>query len=238
MSGTRDNVLEELQERLGYRFTDVNLLREAITHKSFAHEAMGELCPYNERLEFLGDAVIGLAITDLLMDSDDSLSEGELSKLKAALVSGRTLSRLSRMVGLGDFVLLGKGEELGQGRHKDSILAGAYEAVIGAVYRDGGYSCAFGLVERHFAQVLRDSRSRPLDRDFKGELQVRVQRLFKQVPEYVLVRESGPPHRRVFDVELRIGERVWGTGRGQSKKEAEQKAAEEALSRVEAADSA
>jgi ribonuclease-3 len=153
--------------------------------------------------------------------------------MRAAIVSRRSLSCLAQRLGLGEFLLLGKGEDLGRGRQKTSILAGAYEAVIGAVYRDGGYGEALSLLRKHFANVLEDSRAKGADHDFKSRLQVLTQSLFKTVPEYVLVNESGPAHSRVFEVELKIGTKLRARGRARTKKEAEQRAAQEVLEHLQ-----
>jgi len=218
MSTARD----ALEAALGHHFGRPEHLGVALTHRSFGE---GE---NNEKLEFLGDAVLALAVADLLMVRNPGAREGELSKMRASLVNAEVLARKAREVGLGQWLRLGKGEEKSGGRDKPSILAAAYEAVLGAVYLDGGYERARAVVEAHFAaDVFERATAGP--RDYKTELQELAQRLFRATPTYTLVEESGPDHEKQFVSEIAIaGERL-GRGVGRSKKTAEQAAAMEAL---------
>jgi ribonuclease-3 len=217
-----------LAERLGHVFRDFALLALALVHRS----ARGRAGQNNEKLEFLGDAVLDLAISDLLMERFPNADEGELSKRRAALVNAGVLAAKAFAVDVGADLRLGKGEEKSGGRSKPSILAAAYEAIIGAVYLDGGFAAARDLVARHFAAELSPgTRDSPIDH--KSRLQEVTQRLFHATPAYGLVAASGPDHARAFVVELRVGGKLYGRGEGRSKKEAEQRAALAALAELE-----
>lgn len=215
-----------LEETIGYRFRRPELLEEALTHKSRAFEGGEER--HNERLEFLGDSVLSAAVAHHLFESLPGENEGRLSKMKASLVSRGTLARWGMEIGLGDHVRLGSGEEATGGRSRPSILANALEAVIGAVYLDGGYEAARGFVDRCFLS----RRPKFVETDFKSRLQEVVQKKYKVPPSYKLVRTAGPDHEKVFSVKVQIGAKTLGTGEGRTKKEAEQAAAEDALRRL------
>ncbi|MBW1723192.1 MAG: ribonuclease III [Deltaproteobacteria bacterium] len=219
----------DLMDRLGYRFKNPNLLAEAFRHSSFVNEIGEEDVRDNERLEFLGDAVLDLAISDILMELFDSAREGDLSKYRASVVNEKTLSLVAKELGLGDFLLLGKGEELTGGRRKPSILADTVEALLGAVYLDGGFEASKEIIRRFFTPHLEKIVSREGLNDFKSLLQEYTQAAFKTRPQYVLVKESGPAHRKVFRVALRLQGKTMAEAEGRSKKEAEQKAAKEAF---------
>jgi ribonuclease-3 len=212
-----------LEASLGHRFARPAQLTVAVTHRSFSTDL-----PNNEKLEFLGDAVLALAMSDLLMTRFPDAREGELSKLRAALVNAGVLAEKARGLDLGSFLRVGRGEEKSGGRAKESILAAAYEAVLGAVYLDGGYEVARALVERQFTDDVEEQR-RSGPRDYKTELQELTQRLYREAPVYVLVAETGPDHEKRFVSELSVGGRPLGRGVGRSKKAAEQAAAREAL---------
>lgn len=218
----------ELAHRFGYSFRDPGILELALIHKSYGNEQRGEL-PLkerdNERFEFLGDAVLDLIISQLLLDHFPDAPEGELSKLRAGLVNERVLARLARDLGLGDFVWLGKGEEQTGGRDKDSILASTLEAVVAAVYADGGYAEAEKWVRTHFLDRIRSSREEDSLQDYKTRLQEVVQARFRVAPRYEVVDASGPDHAKTFEVRLSINGKVAATATGKSKKEAEQGAA-------------
>jgi ribonuclease-3 len=220
---------ETLEAGLGYRFQRSDHLRVALTHRSVSPDD-----PNNETLEFLGDAVLALAMADLLMERFPAAREGELSKLRAGLVNAGILADKARTLELGRWLRLGKGEEKSGGRDKASILAAAYEAVLGAVYADGGYEAARCVVERHFAGDLVSETIAGL-RDYKTRLQELTQRLFRATPVYMLVEESGPDHAKRFVSELSIAGRRYGRGVGHSKKAAEQAAAMTALGELERA---
>jgi ribonuclease-3 len=214
---------EALEAGLGHRFQRPEHLNVAVTHRSFSPEV-----PNNETLEFLGDAVLALAMADLLMQRFPSAREGDLSKLRAGYVNAETLAQKARALDLGRWLRLGKGEEKSGGRDKESILAAVYEAVLGAVYLDAGYEAARRLVEAHFAGDLTSEAAAGL-RDYKTRLQELTQRLFRATPVYQLVEETGPDHAKRFVSELSISGRAYGRGVGHSKKTAEQAAAMEAL---------
>jgi ribonuclease-3 len=219
MSELRD----ALELGLGYRFQQPDHLHLAVTHRSFSPDA-----PNNETLEFLGDAVLALAMADLLMRRFPGAREGDLSKLRAGLVNAETLAQKARALDLGRWLRLGKGEEKSGGRDKESILAAVYEAVLGAVYLDAGFEPARRLVEAHFAPDLTTEAAAGL-RDYKTRLQELTQRLFRATPVYQLVEESGPDHAKRFVSQLTIAGQPYGRGVGHSKKTAEQAAAMEAL---------
>ena len=216
----------KLEERVGYTFRDPRLLDLALTHRSWRS------AQNNEKLEFLGDAVLDLAMSDLLMSRHPHANEGELSKRRASLVNARVLATKAIELDLGSELRLGKGEEKSGGRKKPSILAAVYEAILGAVYLDGGYSTVRELVARHFREDLQlPAGESPIDH--KSRLQEITQRLLHETPTYSLVESSGPDHDRAFVVEIRVGDRLCGRGEGKSKKDAEQQAALAALAAIE-----
>jgi ribonuclease III len=223
-------LLEALESSLHYRFKDPEILRLALSHKSHANEGRKRgvskeefVRLHNERLEFLGDAVLGLVISDFLSEKFPQADEGKLSKMRSALVKEDTLAQLARGIRLGEFLLLGKGEEGTQGRDKDSILASTYEAVLGAIYLDGGLPAAFATVRQHF-QPLLDESLLSLQQDTKTLLQELCQARFRRSPEYRVVSEEGPDHEKLFEVAAAMGE-LKRYGKGRNKKEAEQAAA-------------
>lgn len=218
-----------VEARLGYRFRQPLLLRRSLTHRSFAGSDPGA---NNEQLEFLGDAVLSVAMSDLLMRRFPERREGDLSKVRASLVNEGVLARKAGELGLGAHLLLGRGEERTGGREKPSILAGAYEAVLGAVYLDGGFGAAREMVARHFSVAVDDHATVGLQ-DYKTRLQELTQSSFKEVPTYSLVRESGPDHDKRFVSQISIAGKVYGRGVGRSKKIAEQQAAMKALERLQ-----
>jgi ribonuclease-3 len=226
--------IERLAERLGYRFRSSGLLEQALTHTSYLNEAADSSRGDNERLEFLGDAVLDLVISESFLSRFPEAPEGELSKLKARTVSEAALSRVARRLGLGHALVLGRGEELTGGRDKPSLLADALEAVIAAVYLDGGLDAARQVVLTTFADVS-DHLTGPETSDYKTELQEICQREFSALPVYRVLSETGPDHHKRFDVELSIRGQVYGAGSGRSKKEAEQQAARHALEKLKQA---
>lgn len=219
--------LERFQEALGYRFRDPLLLRRCLTHVS-----CGGADAHNETLEFLGDAVLGLAVSDLLMRRFPQGNEGDLSRMRASLVNRRRLAEKARRLRVGAVLRLGKGEERSGGRRKDSILAASFEAVLGGIYREGGYEVVRRVVESCFAADL-DHTGLGLD-DYKTRLQEVSQRLYRVLPAYRLVRQTGPSHDKCFETEIRVGSRLVGQGAGRSKKQSEQEAARQALDSLEA----
>lgn len=214
---------EALETALGHRFVRAEQLTVALTHRSFGADE-----PNNEKLEFLGDAVLALAMSDLLMTRFPDAREGDLSKIRASLVNAEVLARKARQLELGRWLRLGRGEEKSRGREKLSILAAGYEALLGAVYLDAGYEAARTVVAAHFADDVGEHLRVGL-RDYKTELQEVTQRRFRATPVYTLIEESGPDHDKQFVSEIVIDGRRCGRGVGRSKKIAEQAAAMEAL---------
>ncbi|MGN0141501.1 MAG: ribonuclease III [Roseburia sp.] len=216
----------ELQERIGYTFKQEGLLRQALTHSSYANEKHLKKHSDNERLEFLGDAVLEVTSSDFLYRNYPNLPEGDLTKLRASLVCEPTLALCTKEISLGKYLLLGKGEDQSGGRERASILSDALEAVIGAIYLDGGIEEARTFVHTF---ILTDIEHKKLFYDSKTILQEVVQGKYEEKLNYVLLSESGPDHDKSFRVEARIGERVVGEGCGHTKKAAEQEAAYHAL---------
>ena len=217
-------LLLHLQEELGYSFSDSSLLLRCLTHVSYERR---DGTDHNETLEFLGDAVLNLAVSDLLMRRFPDKKEGDLSRMRASLVNAVILAEKATSLELGKLILLGKGEERSGGRVKGSILAAAFEAVLGGIYWDGGYEAAHRVVERHFSSEI---KQRKLGlRDNKTRLQEISQMLLHAPPTYTLVAESGPSHEKRFVTEIAIGGKVLGRGEGKSKKQSEQQAAKKAL---------
>lgn len=224
-----DQEFENLYEALGYRFKDVYLLVQAFRHASYVNEHAGENLEDNERLEFLGDAVLDLAVSHLLMERYPKANEGDLSKFRAMVVDEAGLHEVASRLGLGEFLLLGKGEDQSRGRQKPSILADTTEALIGAIYLDGGFEVVRTIVENQFDALLNKVDTEDLVQDFKSLLQEFTQQVFKSLPKYRLVEETGPAHDKLFRISLAVNGIVLGEGEGKSKKEAEQLAAREAL---------
>ena len=225
-----------LEERVGYRFRDAGLLEHALTHTSRANEDASGGVIDNESLEFLGDAVLGFAIADLLFRRHPERNEGWKSKMKAALVSTSSLARLAEGLNLGEHLLLGRGEEKTGGRRKQALLADGYEALIAAIYLDGGVDEAAAFIRRQFGPLIPhifDARaSGPSFRDYKSALQERVQSDGDPPPDYVVVGETGPDHHKLFRVEVRVAGKSMAEASGRSKKEAEQEAARLALDKL------
>jgi ribonuclease-3 len=213
-----------LQKELGYSFKDPALLLRSLTHVSYDRQKSEG---HNEVLEFLGDAVLDLAVSDLLIRRNPDKPEGALSKMRAALVNSVVLAEKANRVGLAPLLRIGKGEELSGGRAKPSILAGAFEALLGGIYRDGGYEAARRVIERHFGADI--GAEKLGQQDYKTRLQEISQMLFHAPPLYRVVSESGPDHEKYFITEITVGGKVLGTGEGRSKKQAEQQAARKAL---------
>jgi ribonuclease-3 len=220
--------LTALEKAICYTFRDRGWLEQALSHSSFVNEQAATDIRSNERLEFLGDAVLNLAAGHLLLVKYPAVKEGDLSRLRAHLVNEIQVARLARAIDLGRYLRLGKGEALSGGREKRSILADAYEALIGAVYLDGGFESAFRLVEAHLEPVLIAGDGETIGHDYKSRLQETAQALVGMTPDYLLLDESGPDHDKTFWVEVRVG-KVCEQGRGKSKKMAEQDAARKAL---------
>jgi ribonuclease-3 len=223
-----------LEERLGHTFADPSLCEGALTHKSWVNEAQpGSGRHDNERLEFLGDAVLALVVSDLLMKTFPDRAEGELSKTRAVIVSESGLSKTAEAMELGQWIFLGRGEDQAGGRHKPSILSNALEALFGAVYLDAGLGVAASVAERLFGHALPEAEQHAR-LDHKSRLQERSQALLQVTPVYSVIRQEGPDHDKRFEVAISLGGREYGRAVGRSKKEAEQSAAAQALGLLEA----
>jgi ribonuclease-3 len=221
--------LNDFEGRLGYTFTQRELLVRALTHKSYSHEAKQDDVHHNETFEFLGDSVLGFVVGDILFHRYPTLDEGALSKMKAYLVSATSLAAKARSYGMGDAILLGIGEEKSGGRKKDSLLANLFEALIAAIYLDGGIDPARRLIEQSFVDDLEAIKADDLlFHDYKTALQELAQGKGLPLPDYNVIAEEGPDHEKRFIVEVKVG-RLTARGEGTSKKEAQQQAARHAL---------
>ena len=218
--------LEELENKLGYHFHDRRLVEHALCHSSYANERHWDRLQNNERLEFLGDAVLELATSEFLYQNYPTMPEGEATRTRASIVCEQTLALCARDLGLGEWLRLGKGEELTGGRDRDSITSDAMEALLGAIYLDGGFANAKEFVH-HF--ILKDIEHKKLFYDSKTILQEQIQSETEEPIHYELVKEEGPDHNKRFTVNVVLGEKVLGSGSGRTKKAAEQEAAYRAL---------
>ena len=229
-----------LEARIGYEFRDLGLLEHALTHRSRAHEDASGGVVDNESLEFLGDAVLGFVVADMLFQRFPTHSEGYKSKIKASIVSTVSLARLAVSIDLGRYLMLGRGEEKTGGRGKNAILADSFEALIAAIYLDGGVDAARRFIVSCFGPLIDSGGDRVAEAsftdDWKSELQEWLQATGRGLPEYQVAAIEGPDHRRRFDVEVRVGGAPVGQAQGRSKKEAEQQAAKAALARLKVTD--
>jgi len=228
--------IEQLQERLGYRFGDRAILLQSLTHTSYGHEFQAEKSVAmrdNERLEFLGDAILDVIVSDILLEAFPNANEGYLSKMRAAVVNEKTLAEVSRSIGLQDCVRLGKGESQTGGNQKPSILSCAFEALIAAIYLDGGFNAVYPVVRHLFAPMFVEERELMAFYDHKTQLQEMVQARWKVTPTYHLLQTQGPDHAKTFQVEVRMNGKQLAVAQGSSKKEAEQNAARTAIQTVE-----
>ena len=221
--------MDELEKKLGYRFRDRRLLEHAMTHSSYANEHRGAGLTSNERLEFLGDSVLGMVVADYLFHEHPDMPEGELTRTRAALVCEGSLHEAAKGLELGRCLRLGRGEDAGGGRKRPSILADATEAMLAAVYLDGGMGAVRPIIR---ALILDKEQEKAADRDYKTALQELVQRTPGAAVSYKLARESGPDHCRSFEMEASVDGKVIGTGAGRTTKEAEQMAAKVALEKL------
>lgn len=226
MPNEQQDRLAQLEEAIGYRFRDRSYLQEALTHRTFVNEAGGG--KDNQRLEFFGDAVLDFLLSDMLLVQFPASREGELTRMRAALVDETSLATIAASLDLGSCLRLGRGEEKGGGRQKRSLLADAYEALLAALYLDGGIDPVRRVVKEHFTPLL-SSGEVLSGRDFKTELQERARLVRGDLPRYQIKEISGPDHDRRFAIELYLGDEVLGEGVGRTKKEAEQAAARAAL---------
>ena len=222
--------MESLEKKLGYTFRDRAVLQEALSHSSYANEHRGQGLRSNERLEFLGDSILGMVVAEHLFRNHPDLPEGELTRTRAALVCEDSLVEVAQALGLGDYLKLGKGEEAGGGRTRPSIRADAVEAVLAAVYLDGGIGSARKIIQEYI--LSKEIAGWKASRDYKTSLQELVQRESGQVLKYRLTGESGPDHNKRFFVEVELNGIAVGSGEGRSKKEAEQMAAKAAMEKL------
>ena len=230
-----DVLLEDLQRRIGHTFRDRSLLLNALMHRSYVNENHHLQLTDNERLEFLGDAALDLAISHLLIERFPHYNEGKLSRLRAGIVNEKQLASMAEEIGLGAALHLGKGEELSGGRKKPSLLANAFEALLAAVYLDGGLQVLIKMVEFQFCRFFSEEEDLPqaLDKDYKTRLQEIIQSREKTVPHYRLEAEEGPDHDKLFRVSVWLKDRLLALGSGPTKKSAQQKAAGRALRLLE-----
>ncbi len=229
MTDERLSDLEIFQQILNYRFSNTDLLDNALTHRSFVNENSSLGCNDNERLEFLGDAILGLCLSDLLVRKFPDYAEGQLSKLRAYVINEQSLAALARNLHIGDYLLLGKGEENSGGRTKASILSNAFEAVVAAIYFDCGLEKAYKFLKNIFEPLVEQGMKSFVYKDYKTAIQEICQNRFKETPRYMLINEVGPDHNKVFEVSLCVAGMITTTGMGKSKREAEQRAAQRAL---------
>lgn len=218
-----------LEKKLGYHFHDLNLLKRALSHKSYSNESCLDNEDHNERLEFLGDAVLDLVVSHLIFKHFPDEREGQMSKIRASLVNERALAEQARTLGLGGYLFLGKGEDQSDGREKNSLLSDAFEALLGALYLDADFKTTFSVVEKMFLEQILRASYEDISHDYKTKLQEEIQNRFRVGPEYRLMAERGPDHEKIFEVHLFVNDKFFGKGTGRSKKQAEQNAAKVAL---------
>ncbi|MFT4579713.1 MAG: ribonuclease-3 [Nitrospinales bacterium] len=235
-SETRMGELVSLQDRTKYKFLDLKLLNKALTHKSYANEKSENL-KHNERLEFLGDSVLDILVSDYLVKQFSDFAEGALSKIRASVVNETCLANLAQKIDLGSYLLLGRGEDQSGGRQKPSILADAFEALAGAVFRDGGLNAASKIFLPLLVEEVEKTAETWSFRDYKSDLQEYTQNKLSCIPSYKVVREIGPDHAKEFEVVVFIKNKEQGKGLGRSKKEAEQAAAKIAMGKFPPNDS-
>lgn len=224
----RIEALSELEKKLSYSFQDITFLETALTHRSYVNENPQLSITDNERYEFLGDSVLGLCVSDLLIQKYKNFTEGTLSKIRAAVVNEKPLAELAAGLDIGSLLLLGKGEELSGGRSKDSLLANAFEAIIAAIYLDAGFSKTKSVLKNLLGSLLNDDGQHFQHFDYKTALQEFCQKAYKTAPVYRIVDSCGPDHAKTFEVEVTIAGIITHSGSGKSKKEAEKQAAQRA----------
>lgn len=229
MDEERVATLKAMEERLGHRFIDIKWLDQALTHKSYIYETNHPEKVANEVLEFLGDSVLNLAVGTLLLNKFPDAHEGTLSMMRSQLVKRSSLAALFKELQFEGYLLLGKSQQLNKGMEKFSILANAYEAMIGAIFMDSGFNRALEIIQQHFGPYLQTRTPSVLFDDFKSLLQIHSQQSHQQSPQYRVLKESGPDHDKQFQASVTIAGEVRGLGWGKSKKEAEQEAAKNAL---------
>lgn len=221
----------EIEKVLGYTFSNRNILTRAFVHSSFINEHKALSLKHNERLEFLGDSVLNLIVTEYLFRNFPDITEGELSALRSHIVSAPSCTEFVQKLGCGKYILVGKGEQINAGRSKTSIMADLFEAILGAIYLDGGLEKTRLFFFHHFSPIIEKMVSQP-QMNFKARLQEHIQKTKHQIPHYLVLEESGPDHEKKFVIGVYIMDTLIGTGSGTSKKEAEQSAAKDALERL------
>jgi ribonuclease-3 len=221
---------EKLQNIIEYKFNNLEILRTALTHKSYAAEYDGKKS-YNERMEFLGDSILSAVIVETLYLTYLSESEGKLSQLKAQIVSASSLSIWAKEINLGDYIFLGKSEDAFEAKNRESLLCNVFEAVVGAIYLDGGFENAKKFVLK-FLNAQLDAQKEIIITDYKSRLQELAQSIYKELPKYKIIKELGPDHDKKFEVAVYVKRRLLGSGVGSSKKEAQQFAAEQAMKNI------
>ena len=232
MHASSSNDLKKLEKSLGYTFNNQSILKESVTHKSYAHEKKTSISSYNERMEFLGDAVLELIISEYLFSTYTKYTEADLSKIKAYIVQESSLAETAKKLDIGTYLLLGKGEEMTGGREKPSLLADAFEAVLCAIYIDGGLENARKFILDNLSHKVEKLAANKFIFDFKTELQEAVQAQYGMLPKYITHNEEGPEHQKIFEVEVYVKDDLFGTGKGRTKKAAAQQAAEAALAKI------
>lgn len=224
--------IQELMQILGYQFKDSSILQNALVHRSYLNETNREVFSHNERLEFLGDAVLELIVTEYLFTSYPDRPEGELTSFRAAVVRTESLAETALKLRLGEYIYMSRGEEATGGRTRPYILANTFEAVLGAIYLDGGYQKCVDLVARELLPKLKPIVEERLDIDPKSRLQELTQEVYKFTPIYEVISEEGPDHDRTFTCQVLVNDKAFGSGKGKSKQEAEQNAARKALAKI------
>jgi ribonuclease-3 len=218
---------EKLQETIEYKFNNLEVLRTALTHKSYLVTSYNDKKSYNERMEFLGDSILSAVISETLYLTYPSESEGKLSQLKAQIVSASNLSIWAREINLGDYIFLGKSEDILKARNRESLLCNVFEAVVGAVYLDGGFENAKKIILKFL-----DAQKEIIITDYKSWLQELTQSVYKELPEYKIIKELGPDHNKKFEAAVYVKRMLLGKGIGSSKKKAQQSAAEQAMKSI------
>lgn len=224
---------KKFEKEIGLKFKDEELLKRSLTHRSFLNEHDNEELKSNERLEFLGDAVLELVVSEFLFNEYPDRAEGELTSFRAAVVRTDSLAKISKKLGLGEYLLMSKGEEMTGGREKEYLLANTFEAVIGGLYIDQGYEPVKEFLTKHLVPQIATIVKYRLDIDAKTKLQEKTQNVFKKTPVYKVIKEKGPDHDKVFTVVVKINGKVYGEGEGITKQKAEDAAASKALRKLE-----
>ncbi len=233
MNRTNNIKTEEFEKATGLKFKNKDLLKRSLTHRSFLNEGDTEGLKHNERLEFLGDAVLELVISEHLFKEYADRPEGELTSFRAAVVRADSLAKASKKLGVGEFLLMSKGEEMTGGREKDYLLANAFEAIVGALYLDQGYDAVKDFLHKHLVSQIATIVKYRLDIDSKTKLQEKTQNIFKTTPNYKVIQEKGPDHEKTFTVKVSINRKIYGEGTGNTKQKAEEAAATQALRKIE-----